>query len=241
MTTMFLKTTQRNNHTVALSVLRSAAAAFLQFEKSFKSLLSKGDDSTQLYILRKCVDELREANKSFQEVMNPLSMHLSWLIFEPTSYTNMRELFEQCIKVLGAIMPLLGSRDVNTHAHEFLVQTYGWKGWQQQSEIINLSNNALGLVLQRVCADEKDESFSTQYQEIWCFQKTVNYVTECFFHSSYPQKAQIEKIYASGNVIIAPYLVAIAGPSGSTTTSGGGNSSRQQTDNKSGAGSGWFG
>jgi hypothetical protein len=76
--TAFVKKTQLNNITVARSVLRSAVLSFLQFEKSFKSLLSKGDDSTQLYIIRKCIKELEQANMPFNKIIE--DHNLSWLV-----------------------------------------------------------------------------------------------------------------------------------------------------------------
>jgi hypothetical protein len=74
----FVKKTQENNIIVARSVLRSAVISFLQFEKSFKSLLSKGDDSTQLYIIRKCIKELEQANTPFNKIID--DPNLSWLV-----------------------------------------------------------------------------------------------------------------------------------------------------------------
>src|SRR5262249_35862129 len=144
------KTVQRsqdNNIEVARSVLQSSVFCFLQFEKAFKSFMSKGDDNTQLYNLKKCIDELKQANAAQKEI----STHdLAWLVTdENPSTTNARELFEHCIKVIEEFLPLLGGRKIETNSHEKVRNFVGWHGWQQQSEQIWVSNLALGRLLQK--------------------------------------------------------------------------------------------
>src|SRR4051794_31047889 len=94
---------QENNMLVALSVLQSAILALLGLEKAFKSLLSRGDDTTLLNNLKKCIAELQQANAP----QTTISSHpLAWLISEEkTTTTDARELFEQCIKVIEEFIP----------------------------------------------------------------------------------------------------------------------------------------
>jgi hypothetical protein len=92
--TNFVKKTQENNITVARSVLRSAVLSFLQFEKSFKSLLSKGEDSTQLYIIRKCIKELEQANTPFNKIIE--DSNLAWLVTYEDPRCSRRFSFSFC-------------------------------------------------------------------------------------------------------------------------------------------------
>jgi len=171
-----LKKTQENNITVARSVLRSAVLSFLQFEKSFKSLLSKGDDSTQLYIIRKCIKELEQANCPFNKIVE--DPNISWLVsHEDPRVSTIRELLEHCIKIMYEVMPLLGGRNTSVHAFEIPVQAYGWKGWQQQSEQIKVSNDALGLLIE----ENTPEKLDGVYKDIICFQESISYIISCFF------------------------------------------------------------
>lgn len=184
---------QDNNMTVALSVLPSAIFCFLQFEKAFKTLFSKGDDNTQLHNLEKCINELKQANISQKEV----STHdLGWLVTrEVPIITNTRELFEHCIKVIDEFIPCLGGRRVKTYTHEKTLQFAGWRGWQQQAEQIRVSNMALGRLLQKFLSQDPENA--SIYKEISCFQQSVEYTLDCFFLSKYPTQKSISAIYAS--------------------------------------------
>lgn len=191
------KTVQRsqdNNIEVARSVLQSSVFCFLQFEKAFKSLLSKGDDNTQLYNLEKCIAELKQANASQKE----MSTHdFSWLVTcENPSTTNARELFEHCIKVIEEFLPLLGGRKIEANKHEKVRNYVGWSGWQQQSEQIWVSNLALGRLLQKFL---KEEPKNEIYREINCFQQSVAYILSCFKQSQYPKQKEIEEIYTKSD------------------------------------------
>jgi len=177
--TNFVKKTQENNITVARSVLRSAVLSFLQFEKSFKSLLSKGDDSTQLYIIRKCINELEEANKPFCKIIE--DPNFNWLpSHEDPRVSTIRELLEHCIKILYEVMPLIGGRNTLVNAYEIPVQAYGWKGWQQQSEQIKVSNDCLGMLLEENAPEKPDRVFA----DIMCFHRCITYIINGFFFFS---------------------------------------------------------
>lgn len=191
--TAMVQRAQENNITVALSILQSAVFCFLQFEKAFKSILSSGDDNTQLYNLSKCIDELEQANDS--QYKQAISMHpFGYLVtHEDPTITNTRELFEQCIKVIKEFIPCLTGRLTKTHLYEKPIQMYtGWRGWQQQAEQINVSNRALGLLLKKFI--DKDENNPT-YKEILCFQQSVEYITDCFAQCKYPLPDAIKAIY----------------------------------------------
>ena len=195
--TNVVQRTQDNNMTVALSVLQSAVFTFLQFEKAFKSLPSKGDDYTQLHNLQKCITELEQANYPQKN----LSTHpFSWLVTnEDPLITNTRELFEHCIKVIGEFAPLLGGqfvgRSAQVHTYEKIAQSYGWTGWQQQAEQIGVSNQVLGRLLEKFFA--KDPSNAEVYKEIKCFQQSVAYMLKGFFENKYPEQNTIANIYTN--------------------------------------------
>jgi len=215
-----LERTQRNNHIVALSVLKSAVVSFLQFERSFKSLLSKGDDNTQIAIIRYAIEELRTANQSFDTMMDK-SDPVRVFITEPDYIVDVREIFEHCIKILLLVLHLLGGRDsvVKTNKHEYVAQAYGWTGWQQVSEQLALSNNVLTLLLRRF--DTKDGDGDDHYKlvlgEVRLFSLSVSHVTECFMVSVYPNKARILQIYDAGGSDIRRYLTVTESSSSKET------------------------
>lgn len=185
-----VRRTQENNITVAFSILQSAVLSFLQFERSYKSLFSKGDDNTQLHILQKCIGELKQANASQKEV----STHeCGWLVTrEEPIITNSRELFEHCIKIIEEFIPCLGGRKVETYNVEKPVQFLGWRGWQQQAEQVRVSNIALGRLVQRFLKGEPENEV---YKEVLCFHQCVTYTCNRFFVSKYPEKTVIAGIY----------------------------------------------
>lgn len=188
--TQSVQRTQDNNVTVALSVLQSAILSFLQFERSYKSLTSKGDDNTQLYILRKCIGELKQANALQKEI----STHdCGWLVTrEEPIVTNTRELFEHCIKIIDDFIPCLGGRTVETYTIEKPFQFLGWRGWQQQAEQVRVSNIALGRLLHKFLKNEPENEV---YKEVLCFHQCVTYTCNRFFISKYPEQKMIEGIY----------------------------------------------
>ncbi len=210
-----MEATQRNNHLVATSVLKSAVVSFLQFERSFKSLLSKGDDGTQIAILKHAITELRAANQSFDSMLERGDALRSFIV-EPTYVVNLRELFEHCIKILSLVLQLLGQREVRTNSYEYAAQTYGWKGWQQISEQVSLSNNVLTHLLKHKRADfevtklsikhDADLHYRSVVQEILLFSLSVTHMTERFFECKYPTKAHIVKIYETAGSEIHSYL-----------------------------------
>jgi hypothetical protein len=192
-----LITIQTNNQLVALSTLKSAVGSFLRFESSFKTLLSSGDDQTQINILKQCIKELETANESFDVILK--GDPLKWLIVEPSYRCDIRELFEHCIKVLIQIIPLLGGRYVNYNSYEYISQTYGWIGWQQQSELINISNNVLKFLLDKISQKYECEGFITDTHifllEIRAFSDVVSHMTDSFLKKQYPSYDTIINIY----------------------------------------------
>lgn len=194
--TPIVQRSQDNNMTVALSVLQSAVFCFLQFEKAFKSFLSKGDDNTQLYNLSRCIGELEQANASQQTAATAIHS-FGWLVTDENPLiTNTRELFEHCIKVIKEFTPCLGGRVVQTYTHEKPLQLFtGWRGWQQQAEQIRVSNQALGKLLQKFLMQDPDNA--AIYKEILCFQQSVNYTLDCFALCQYPKQKAIQAIYKS--------------------------------------------
>lgn len=178
--------------TVALSVLQSAINCFLNFEKAFKTYFSKGDDNTQLANLTKCLKELREANAPQKDVY---THPMSWIVCEEDPLiTNTKELFEHCIKVIQEFIPLLGGRVTQTYTIEKPLQTYlGWKGWQQQGEQINVSNRALGRLLEKFASETAEPN--KIYTEIACFHQSVEYIVDCFCMQKYPKSEAIKEIY----------------------------------------------
>lgn len=210
-----LEASQKNNHLVAISVLKTSVVSFLQFERSFKSLLSKGDDGTQIAILKHAVTELRAANQSFDSILER-SEPTRLFIVEPTYIVNVRELFEHCIKILLLVLQLLGQREVKTNVYEYWAQTYGWKGWQQVSEQVALSNNVLRLLVKHKSAEFEVNKLSVKHDtdahyrhivsEIGLFASAVSHMTSRFSVCLYPTKADIVKIYESRNSEIASYM-----------------------------------
>lgn len=225
-----LEATQQNNHIVAISVLKSSVVSFLQFERSFKSLLSKGDDNTQIAIIRHAISELRSANQSYDSLMDKNDPCRPF-VTEPTYIVDLRELFEHCIKILVIMLHLLGGRDIKTNSYEYLSQTYSsWKGWQQIAEQITLSNNVLSLLVKRqidamteLPVDDKlmdmikdaltvvnmkavDKHHKRVVREIQLFTASVSHVTESLMASKYPTKACIQEIYGNGASDIRAYM-----------------------------------
>jgi hypothetical protein len=202
-----LETQQCNNHLVALSVLKSAVCSFLRFKDAFSTLLSKGDDNTQLSILMRAIEELRSANQSY-DVLIAKDDPLRLFIVEPSFVSDVRELFEHCIKVLCLTLHLLGGRDkLQIHMYEYLSQTYGWLGWQQTSEQIMLSNNALRTLGRNMATCNKD---NTHYRavvcEVECFSACVDYVCQCFMQQQYPTETEIVAIYKRQDIDITSYF-----------------------------------
>lgn len=223
--TKVVQRTQTNNVTIALSVLQSAVFAFLQFEKASSTWTSKGDDNTQLHNLQKCLDELKQANADQKEV----STHdFSWLVTDENPFvTNARELFEHCAKVIGEFIPLLKGRSTEVHSHEKVQQIAGWTGWKQQAEQINVSNFALGHLLQKLLSE--DEANKVVYKEVHCFHQSVAYIIVCFSRGQYPKQQPIEEIYSKSEIQFIShniaYYKALEGTSlneSSLPTSGGG-------------------
>lgn len=210
-----LEASQKNNHLVAVSVLKTSVISFLQFERSFKSLFSKGDDGTQIAILKHAVTELRAANQSFDSILER-SEPTRLFIVEPTYIVNVRELFEHCIKILLLVLQLLGQREVKTNVYEYYAQTFGWKGWQQVSEQVALSNNVLRLLVKHKSAEFEINKMSVKHDtdthyrhivgEIGLFTRAVSHMTSRFSACLYPTKADIVKIYESHNSEIASYI-----------------------------------
>lgn len=211
-----LEASQKNNHLVAVSVLKTSVVSFLQFERSFKSLLSKGDDGTQIAILKHAVTELRAANQSFDSLLEKTEP-TRFFIVEPTYVVNLRELFEHCVKLLLLVLQLLGQREVKTNAYEYVAQTYGWRGWQQVSEQISLSNNVLRLLVKHKTAEFETNKMTirhdadTHYRhvvgEIALFSLVVSHMTGRFASCLYPTRVDIIKIYESHNSEIASYML----------------------------------
>lgn len=186
--------TQENNVIVALSVLQSALTALLGLKAAFESLLSKGDDNTLLTNLNKCIAELKQANAPQQAAINN---PLAWLVTdEKTSITDARELFEHCIKVIQEFIPCLTGRS-SYSSHEFIFQTFGWRGWKQQATQIAVSNAALAKLLDKLQEDEPENGV---FNEVRCFSEAVDSIVQGFFKQLYPVAARIGKIYALRNV-----------------------------------------
>lgn len=203
--TKMVQRTQRNNITVALSVLQSALIALLGLEAAFKSLLSKGDDTTLLTNLYKCIEELKQANTP----QTSISSHpLAWLVSdEETSTTDARELFEHCIKVINEFIPCLTGRK-GYNSHEFFSQTFGWKGWKQQAQQISVSNLALARLLDSFQGSESEKSKKLEnsgqsnkvFIEVRCFNEAIDNIIECFYKETYPSTDVIASIYAMHKV-----------------------------------------
>jgi len=210
-----LEASQKNNHLVAISVLKTAVISFLQFERSFKSLLSKGDDGTQIAILKHAITELRAANQSFDSIMEK-SEPTRLFIVEPTYIVNVRELFRQCIKILLLVLQFLVQLEKKTDSSEYVAHNSSWKGWQQVSEQVALSNNVLRLLVKHKSAEFEINKMSVKHDtdthyrhivsEIALFASAVSHMTSRFSVCLYPTKAEIVKIYDSHNSEIASYM-----------------------------------
>lgn len=184
---------QKNNAIVAAAVLQSAVMAILGFKDAFKSLLSKGDDMTLLTNLNKCLSELQQANTE------PLSKHcLSWLVTEEEPWiTDVRELFEHCIKTIREFGPLLTGR-AGINSHEIFAQKFSWTGWKQQALQIDVNNLSIGILL-RAC-EERKEMPTKIFKEILCFHQSVAYITSCYQMEKYPSGKAIAGIYEVNEV-----------------------------------------
>lgn len=201
---------QRNNHLVAVSVLKSCVVSFLQFERSFKSLLSKGDDNTQIDVIKCAISELRTATQSYDSLLDKEDP-CRFFITEPGYAVDLRELFLQCIKILIFMLHLLGGKDSSLDTSSNT--TNNWQGWKQVAEQISLSNNVLySLVMAHVKElDTKptsplDVHFEAIVEEVSLFSTSVLHVTESFLRSSYPTKERILQIYQNASVPILRYM-----------------------------------
>ncbi len=195
--TAAVQRTQENNMYVAVGVLKSAVLAFLGFESAFKTLLSKGDDNTLLYILEKCISELNQANMEQGKVG---THEFSFLVTnEDPIITNFRELCEHCIKIINEMLPLLQGRKTAINQHEAIKQVYGWTGWKQQAQQIKVSNSVLGRLIEKMLKETPENSI---YKEVRCFQQSVAYILNCFSNSSYPDQKTIQNIYERNGFVL---------------------------------------
>lgn len=192
-----LSVIQHNNHVVALSMLKTATCSFLDFEKSFKSLLNNNDDDyqPQLDILRHCAKELGEANSSYTHVLGP-THYMNSMLIESPDFTDLRKVFDQCIKILALITVM-----INGETHE-------WSRWKIQAGLVRVSNNALGRLLESLISttDAVDNVLASHYNEVSCFQKSVHYITDCFTKSEFPDRNLIIQMYTIHEVDMTAYF-----------------------------------
>lgn len=191
--TKTVQRTQKNNVTIALSVLASALKALLGLESTFRSILSKGDDFTLLANLNKCIAELQQANAPQQAVVNnPLACFVTE---EKKSITKARELFEHCIKTIQEFVPCVTGR--RHSSHEFFSQTFGWAGWKQQATQIAVHNDALDKLLNNFMSKEPGNKV---FIEVSCFSEAVDSIIDGFHKEMYPTAKKIGEIYVRKGV-----------------------------------------
>ena len=203
----YLEATQKNNHIVGLSMLISAVVSFLQFERCFKSMLGKGDCSTQIATLKYAINGLRTANQSYDAVLDKQDP-IKFLITEPEAIVDIRELFLHCINILVLMLQLLGSGDAkSTGSGSTTGGSMTWIGWQQVSHHIMRSNNALFMLL---LAKQPSSVVSGHqnmiFNEVKLFSLCVSHLTDSIFESKYPSRAQIIKIYEDAKCDIQRYI-----------------------------------
>jgi hypothetical protein len=179
---------QENNALVASASLQTAIFAILRFKECYKSHFSKGDDTTALTNLNQCIAELRQANAP-----QVCTHAFSWLVTDELAWiTDVREIFEHCIKTIAEFPPLLtGRRGIS--GLEVLIQTHSWPGWKQQALQIDMNNHSVGVLL-KVCK-QRNEIPKNILQEIKSFHESISYITHSYQKEQYPQGKAIAGIY----------------------------------------------
>lgn len=203
-----LETTQKNNHIAALSMLKSAVVSFLQFERCFKSMLSKGDCAAQIKTLESALTDIRAASQPYDALLDKLDP-LRVFIVEPQHIVDVRELYAYCANVLVHMLKLLGADDLraigSSVSHTGSSMT--WVSWQQIAQCIVLYNNALHDLLDKQEAlKDIDRHYAAVNKEVRLFSLCVSHVTDSIFVSKYPTKAQIIKIYEEARIDIQRYI-----------------------------------